>query len=90
MEFEGEFSVFVGVSGEHRSIVSIEGDTRSMVAGIVGIVPIDFIVGVLGIVPTETIFIGVLGIVPVDVMMIFVGVHKLTISCSCSTIVSIK
>ena len=87
MEFEGEFSVFVGVSGEHRSIVSIEGDTRSMVAGIVGI---DFIVGVLGIVPTETIFIGVLGIVPVDVMMIFVGVHKLTISCSCSTIVSIK
>ena len=87
MEFEGEFSVFVGVSGEHRSIVSIEGDTRSMVAGIV---PIDFIVGVLGIVPTETIFIGVLGIVPVDVMMIFVGVHELTISCSCSTIVSIK
>jgi hypothetical protein len=42
----GELSVFVGVSGEHISTVSIGGDTRSMMVGEFVIVPIDFVVGV--------------------------------------------
>ena len=71
--------MFVGVSGEHKSIVSDPGETWSM-TGSVGepssivpwserekdVVAVASRVGVFGIVPVETI-VGVPGIVPVDV-----------------------
>jgi hypothetical protein len=63
--------VFVGVSGEHKSIVEGVDEHRSIVSfpnedaiveGVFGIVPVDFIIGVLGMVPVDF-MVGVFGIV---------------------------
>lgn len=68
--------LFVGVPGEHRSIVSVVGVTRSIVSlssrenEVVVVVAMGR-VGVWGIVPVETILIGVLVIVPVDTIVFF-------------------
>jgi hypothetical protein len=77
------------------------GETRSIVVGVFGIVAVEDIVGVLGIVPVVEAIVGVLGIVPVDIFvgvldivpidnLILVGKPKSRISSSCSRIVSIK
>ena len=78
--------LFVGVPGEHKSIVSVVGVTRSMNEGVgddrtiaslssteneVFVVAIGRM-GVWGIVPVETILIGVLVIVPFDTIVFFI------------------
>ncbi len=76
------------MSGEHKSMVCIGGDMRSMVSmtdtedNTTG-------AGVLGIVAVDTIFIGVFGIVPVDTMVGRCECKSILI-CSCSAIVLIK
>ena len=66
--------MFVGISGEHKSIVEGVTERRSIVTipdgdavavGVLGIAPVDIMVGVIGIVPVD-IIVGVIGIVPVD------------------------
>ena len=50
-----------GVDGEHKSMVSlVDADDVAAENGVLGIVSTDFMTGVLGIVPVETIvFVGV-------------------------------